>query len=35
LNEEFFRPTGIIARKDRVFGRAGRYFIGLLRKKAR
>ena len=35
LNEEFFRPTGILVRKDRVLGRAGRYFIGLLRKKAR
>lgn len=33
LNENFVRPTGIIVRKDRVFGRAGRYFIELLRKR--
>jgi len=32
-NENFVRPTGIIVRKDRVFGRAGRYFIELLRKR--
>jgi DNA-binding transcriptional LysR family regulator len=32
-NENFVRPTGIIVRKDRVFGKAGRYFIELLRKR--
>ena len=32
-NEKFVRPTGIIVRKDRAFGQAGRYFIELLRKK--
>jgi DNA-binding transcriptional LysR family regulator len=34
LNERFFRPTGIIVRKDKILGQAGRYFIELLRKKA-
>jgi len=33
-NEDFFRPTGIIVRKDKILGQAGRYFIELLRKKA-
>ncbi|MGA1979742.1 MAG: LysR family transcriptional regulator [Sedimentisphaerales bacterium] len=33
LNERFFRPTGIIVRKDKILGQAGRYFIELLRKK--
>ena len=32
-NENFVRPTGIIVRKDKLFGQAGRYFISLLRKK--
>ena len=32
-NENFVRPTAVIVRKDRVFGRAGRYFIELLRKR--
>ncbi len=32
-NENFVRPTGIIVRKDKVLGQAGRYFIELLRKK--
>ncbi len=32
LNENFIRPTGIIVRKDKIFGQAGRYFIELLRK---
>jgi DNA-binding transcriptional LysR family regulator len=32
-NERFFRPTGIIVRKDRILSQAGRYFIELLRKK--
>jgi len=32
-NENFVRPTGIIVRKDRILGQAGRYFIELLRKK--
>ncbi|MHC4618712.1 MAG: LysR family transcriptional regulator [Planctomycetota bacterium] len=32
-NENFFRPTGIIIRKNKVFGQAGRYFVELLRKK--
>ena len=34
-NENFVRPTGIIVRKDKVLGQAGRYFIELLRKKGR
>jgi len=34
-NENFVRPTGIIVRKDKVLGQAGRYVIELLRKKAR
>jgi DNA-binding transcriptional LysR family regulator len=33
-NENFVRPTGIIVRKNKIFGQAGRYFIELLRKKA-
>ena len=33
-NERFFRPTGIIVRKDKLLGLAGRYFIELLRKKS-
>ncbi len=32
-NENFVRPTGIIVRKNKVFGQAGRYFVELLRKK--
>lgn len=32
-NEPFVRPTGIIIRKGKIFGQAGRYFIDLLRKK--
>ena len=35
LNENFVRPTGIIIRKDKILGQAGRYFIELLRKKVR
>ena len=34
LNERFFRPTGIIVRKDKLLGMASRYFIELLRKKS-
>ncbi|MBN2456688.1 MAG: LysR family transcriptional regulator [Sedimentisphaerales bacterium] len=34
-NEEFFRPTGIIVRKNKLLGQPGRYFIELLRKKAK
>ncbi len=34
-NENFFRPTGIIVRKGKILGQAGRYFIELLRKKAK
>ncbi len=34
-NENFVRPTGIIVRKNKVLGEAGRYFVELLRKKAR
>jgi DNA-binding transcriptional LysR family regulator len=34
LNERFFRPTGIIVRKDKILGLASRYFIELLRKKS-
>ncbi len=33
-NEKFVRPTGIIVRKGKILGQAGRYFIELLRKKA-
>jgi DNA-binding transcriptional LysR family regulator len=33
-NERFFRPTGIIIRKDKILGMASRYFIELLRKKS-
>jgi len=32
-NERFFRPTGIIFRKDRLLSRETRYFIDLLRNK--
>ncbi len=32
-NENFVRPTGIIVRKNKLLGQAGRYFIELLRKK--
>lgn len=32
-NERFFRPTGIIVRKDRLLSREARYFIELLHKK--
>jgi DNA-binding transcriptional LysR family regulator len=32
-NERFYRPTGIIVRKDKIFGQAGRYIIELLCKK--
>ena len=34
LNEAFVRPTGIIVRKGKMLGQAGRYFIELLRKDA-
>ncbi|HUT45421.1 MAG TPA: LysR family transcriptional regulator [Sedimentisphaerales bacterium] len=34
-NENFIRPTGIIVRKGKIFGQAGRYFIELLRKKSK
>jgi len=34
-NENFVRPTGIIIRKNKILGEAGRYFVELLRKKAR
>ena len=34
-NENFVRPTGIIVRKNKLFGQAGRYCIELLRKKAK
>lgn len=32
-NEKFFRPTGIIVRRDKILAQAGRYFIELLRMK--
>ena len=32
-NENFTRPTGVIVRKNKILGQAGRYFIELLRKK--
>jgi DNA-binding transcriptional LysR family regulator len=32
-NERFVRPTGIIIRKGKMLGQAGRYFIDLLRSK--
>ncbi|NQT04328.1 MAG: LysR family transcriptional regulator [Planctomycetes bacterium] len=32
-NEKFIRTTGIILRKGKIIGQAGRYFIELLRKK--
>jgi len=31
-NEAFTRPTGIIMRKGKMLGKAGRYFVELLRK---
>lgn len=34
-NENLTRPTGIIIRKGKIFGQACRYFIELLRKKAK
>jgi len=34
-NENFIRPTGIIVRKDKIFGQAGRYLIEMLRKKSK
>jgi DNA-binding transcriptional LysR family regulator len=34
-NEHFVRPTGILIRKGKMFSQAGRYFVELLRKKAR
>jgi len=34
-NEKFIRPTGIIVRKGKILGQAGRYFIELLRKKVK
>jgi DNA-binding transcriptional LysR family regulator len=33
-NENFVRPTGIIVRKGKIFGQAGRYLVELLQKKA-
>lgn len=33
-NENFVRPTGIIVRKGKILGQAGRYFIELLRKQS-
>ncbi|GAG32547.1 unnamed protein product, partial [marine sediment metagenome] len=30
-NDTFFRPTGIIVRKGKMLGEAGRYFIDLMR----
>ena len=32
-NEKFYRPTGIIVRKNKILGKAAQYFIELLRKK--
>jgi DNA-binding transcriptional LysR family regulator len=32
-NERLVRPTGIIVRKGKILGQAGRYFIDLLRSK--
>jgi len=34
-NENFVRPTGIIVRKDKTFGQAGRYCLELLQKKVK
>jgi DNA-binding transcriptional LysR family regulator len=34
-NEHFIRPTGIIVRRGKMFSQAGRYFIELMRKKAK
>jgi DNA-binding transcriptional LysR family regulator len=31
-NETFYRPTGIIVRKDRTLSKAARYLIELMRK---
>jgi len=33
LNENFFRPTGLIMRKNKTLSQAGRYLVELLRKK--
>lgn len=33
LNENFYRPTGVIVRKNKTFTQAGRYLIELLHKK--
>jgi DNA-binding transcriptional LysR family regulator len=33
LNENFFRPTGLIVRKNKTLTQAGRYLVELLRKK--
>jgi len=35
INENFVRPTGIIVRKGKILGQAGRYFIELLQKKTK
>ncbi len=35
LNENLVRPTGIIVRKGKILGQAGRYLIELLRKQGR
>ncbi|MBN1507792.1 MAG: LysR family transcriptional regulator [Sedimentisphaerales bacterium] len=35
LNEHFVRPTGILVRKGKIFSQAGRYFVELMRKKAK
>ena len=32
-NERLVRPTGIIVRKNKILGQAGRYLIELLRKR--
>ena len=32
-NENFFRPTGVIIRKDKILSRAGKYLIELLHKR--
>jgi len=34
-NENFVRPTGIIIRKNKLLGQAGRYFIELLQKESK
>jgi DNA-binding transcriptional LysR family regulator len=33
LNENFIRPTGVVVRKNKILGQAGRYLIELLRRK--